>query len=321
MEIIKNPTHDEIKKAAKALKDGHLVAFPTETVYGLGADANNERAVSRIYSVKGRPIDHPLIVHISSIDLVKKWANDIPEYAIKLAKEFWPGPLTLILKRSRLAKNFITGEQDSVGIRVPRHLDAIRLLVEFEKLGGMGVVAPSANMFGAVSPTSATAVLEEIGERLKRADLIIDGGICQIGIESTILDCTGPKPSILRTGYVLGKQIDQLLGISSISPKVSNIKASGHFERHYSPKAQIIVNQPPGPGDALIALANIPTPKGSIRICSPVDTLEFAQQLYSSLRAVDKSGIKKVFIYLPKNIGIGTAILERVRKASNNFKV
>jgi L-threonylcarbamoyladenylate synthase len=321
MEIIKNPTHDEIKKAAKALKDGNLVAFPTETVYGLGADANNERAVSRIYSVKNRPSDHPLIVHISSIDHLEKWADDIPEYAIKLAQEFWPGPMTLILKRSELAKNFITGAQDSVGVRVPRNLDAIKMLVEFEKLGGLGVVAPSANMFGAVSPTNAMSVLEEIGERLESADLIIDGGMCEIGIESTIIDCTGSAPSILRSGYVFAEQVDQLLGNSLILSKASSVRASGHFEKHYSPKAQILINQAPGLGDALIALASIPTPKGSIRICSPIDEMEFAQQLYSSLRVADNAGIKKIFIYLPKNIGIGTAIIERINKASNNSKV
>jgi L-threonylcarbamoyladenylate synthase len=158
MELINNPTHDQIKKAAIALKDGHLVAFPTETVYGLGADATNEKAVSRIYSVKGRPTDHPLIVHISSINQLDKWAIDIPEHAIKLAKEFWPGPMTLILKRTNLAKDFITGGQDSVGLRVPDQSVALELLNEFKKLGGFGIAAPSANKFGAVSPTTALAV-------------------------------------------------------------------------------------------------------------------------------------------------------------------
>jgi L-threonylcarbamoyladenylate synthase len=321
MEIISNPTQDEIKQAAQALKDGHLVAFPTETVYGLGADATNERAVSRVYSVKTRPTDHPLIVHISCINQLGKWAIDIPEYAIKLAEEFWPGPMTLILKRSEIAKDFVTGYQNSVGIRVPAHPVAFELLSEFEKLGGSGVAAPSANMFGAISPTNASSVLEEIGGRLEKSDLIIDGGLCEIGIESTILDCTGHVPNILRSGYVLGEQIDQLLGSGSTQSKVSNMRASGHFERHYSPKAQILINQPPGVGDALIALSNIPTPKGSIRICSPADTIEFARQLYSSLRAADNAGIKKIFIYLPKNIGIGTAIVDRIKKASNNPEV
>ena len=202
MEIISNPTQGEIKMAAKALKDGHLVAFPTETVYGLGADATNEKAVSRIYSVKGRPNDHPLIVHITSINLLEKWAVEIPEYALKLAREFWPGPMTLILKRSNLAKDFITGGQESIGLRVPDHLVAQALISEFEKLGGYGVAAPSANRFGAVSPTTADAVEEELGDFLQAKDLILDGGHSYIGLESSVIDCTKDNPVVLRPGAV-----------------------------------------------------------------------------------------------------------------------
>ena len=320
METITNPSLDEIKLAARALRDGHLVAFPTETVYGLGADASNEVAVRRIFSVKGRPSDHPLIVHISSIKHLDKWAKDIPEYAMKLGHQFWPGPMTLILKRSNLAKNFITGAQESVGVRVPRNSDATELLIQFEKLGGMGIVAPSANKFGAVSPTDAKSVLEEIGAELESSDIIIDGGTSAIGIESTIIDCTGRTPIILRYGYVLSEQIDQLLGSTFTPSEVSTIRTSGHYKSHYSPKAQILINQVPGPGEALIALSNIPTPNGSIRICSPADIKEFAQQLYSSLRLADNAGIKKIFIYLPEEIGLGKAIVERIKKASNKTK-
>ena len=197
MEIINNPTEVDIKKAAQALKDGHLVAFPTETVYGLGADATNEKAVSRVYSVKARPTDHPLIVHISSINQLGKWAIDIPDYAIKLARKFWPGPLTLILKRSDLAKDFITAGQENVGIRVPEHQAAQKLLKQFEDLGGLGVVAPSANRFGAVSPTTSNHVKEELGETLRTFDLILDGGPSSIGIESTIVSCLDSQPVIL----------------------------------------------------------------------------------------------------------------------------
>ena len=207
MEIITNPMQQEIKKAAKALKDGHLVAFPTETVYGLGADATNEKAISRIYSVKGRPPNHPLIVHISSISKLDMWAIDIPEYALKLAKEFWPGPMTLILKRSHLVGDFITGGQSSIGLRVPSNLIALLMLKEFEKLGGTGIAAPSANKFGSVSPTTSEAVYEEIGERLSDQDSIIEGGACEIGIESTIIDCTNESATILRPGYVTKEMI------------------------------------------------------------------------------------------------------------------
>ena len=202
MEIISRPTQNEIKRAAKTLKDGHLVAFPTETVYGLGADATNEKAVSRIYSVKGRPTDHPLIVHISSINQLDKWTIDIPEYALMLASEFWPGPMTLILKRSSLAKDFITGGQDNVGVRVPAHPTALAMLAKFDEAGGHGVAAPSANRFGAVSPTTSAAVDEELGDYLGTGDLILDGGQSQVGIESTIIDCTNSAPKVLRPGRV-----------------------------------------------------------------------------------------------------------------------
>ena len=174
------------------------MAFPTETVYGLGADATNEKAVARIYEVKGRPTDHPLIVHISSINNLDKWVKDMPEYAIKLAKTFWPGPMTLILPRTELAKDFVTGGQNNVGIRVPEHIVALELLKEFEAQGGLGVAAPSANRFGKVSPTTSEAVVDELGNYLSRDDQILNGGSSQIGIESTIIYCTKDVPIILR---------------------------------------------------------------------------------------------------------------------------
>jgi L-threonylcarbamoyladenylate synthase len=267
MEIISNCTQDDIKKAAKALKDGHLVAFPTETVYGLGADATNEKAVSRIYSVKGRPTDHPLIVHISSVNQLDKWAIDIPDYAIKLAKEFWPGPMTLILRKSSLAKGFITGGQNNVGIRVPAQAVALLLLKEFENLGGLGICAPSANKFGAVSPTYAQAVLEEIGSSMDSSDLILDGGFCKIGIESTIIDCTKLEPIILRSGFITQEHITQLLNINSKIENKNTIKHSGNFQSHYSPKAEIFINKTPMTGQGLIALSSIKTPEGVIRLC------------------------------------------------------
>jgi L-threonylcarbamoyladenylate synthase len=183
MEIITNPTPSEIKRAAKALIDGNLVAFPTKTVYGLGAYAANGKAVSRIYSVKGRPTGHPLIVHISSIKQLESWAKELTDYAIQLAREFWPGPMTLILKRSSLAKDFITGGQGTVGLRLPAHQIAQELLAAFEKFGGSGITAPSANRFGAVSATSSDDGIDEIGKDLDLRDLIINGGSSRIGIE------------------------------------------------------------------------------------------------------------------------------------------
>jgi L-threonylcarbamoyladenylate synthase len=317
MEIINNPTHDEIKKAAKALKDGHLVAFPTETVYGLGADATDEKAISRIYSVKGRPTDHPLIVHISSINQLDKWAIDIPDYAIKLAQEFWPGPMTLILKRSDLAKNFITGGQESVGLRVPDQSVALALLSEFEKIGGLGIAAPSANRFGAVSPTTADAVMEELGIFLHTEDSILNGGQCVVGIESTILDCTTNFPTILRPGAVTSEMIEKTTGIKTSSDFNKNrIRSSGLLESHYSPKAKVVIGTTAEPGDGFIALANIPTPKGVIRLASPENSEEFDNVFYRALRRGDQTGLKQIIVIQPSGEGLAIAIKDRLTKAA-----
>ena len=187
-QFLSNCSVDSLKVAANALKDGSLVAFPTETVYGLGADASNALAVARIYTVKGRPSDHPLIVHIGDLKYLNQWISDIPEYAIALTREFWPGPMTLILKRSDLAKDFITGNQDTVGIRIPDNSLALGLLEAFHEIGGAGIAAPSANRFGQVSPTTAAAVEDEIGAYLADSDLVLDGGLSEVGLESTIIE-------------------------------------------------------------------------------------------------------------------------------------
>ena len=217
-----------IKAAAKSIADGHLVAFPTETVYGLGADATNESAVAKIYKAKGRPADHPLIVHIASIDAIGDWAEDISEYAINLARDFWPGPMTLIFKRSKLAKDFVTGNQNTVGLRVPNQPIALALLKEFENLGGKGIAAPSANRFGAVSPTTAQAVKDELANYLDQAnDVILDGGPCQVGVESTIIDCTADTPQILRLGAITKEMIAQSTGLLVIEEPTTDIRVSG----------------------------------------------------------------------------------------------
>ena len=316
MEIINNPTHDEIKKAAKALKDGHLVAFPTETVYGLGADATNEKAVSRIYSVKGRPTDHPLIVHISSINQLDKWAINIPEYAIKLAKEFWPGPMTLILKRSKLAMDYITGGQENVGLRVPSQPVALSLLSEFELLGGLGIAAPSANRFGAVSPTTSESVEQELGSFLQIEDLILDGGQSEVGVESTIIDCKKNNPVVLRPGAITNKMIENTTGFK-VQFNQNEIRASGLLESHYSPKAKVVIDETAEPGDGFIALANIPTPNGVIRLASPKNIEEYARVLYGALRAGDQKGLKKIKIIQPRGDGLALAIRDRSGKAAS----
>ena len=318
MAIISNCTASIIKDAALALKQGHLVAFPTETVYGLGADATNEKAVARIYEVKGRPTDHPLIVHISSMELLDKWASEIPEYAIKLARAFWPGPITLVLKRTDLAKDFITGGQETVAVRVPSHTLAKQLLKEFESLGGYGVAAPSANRFGKVSPTNSRAVEEELGNFLFENDKILDGGQSQIGIESTIIDCTNDKPIILRPGSITNEMVNLLLHLESnvLNSNTSTITVPGLLNSHYAPNAKIFLTGAPSPGDGLIAISSIPTPSGVIRLASPVDNSEFARVLYSALNLADRKSLKKIYIIAPTGDGIAIAIFDRIKKAS-----
>jgi L-threonylcarbamoyladenylate synthase len=316
MEIISNPTQVEIKKAAQALMDGHLVAFPTETVYGLGADATNEKAVSRVYSVKARPTDHPLIVHISSINQLGKWAVDIPEYAMKLANEFWPGPLTLILKRSEIAKDFITGDQERIGIRVPSHPIALSLLSEFEKLGGQGVVAPSANRFGAVSPTTLAAVSEELEYYLAKSDILLEGGQCLIGIESTILDCSNEIITELRPGAVTSKLIESRTGLQVNLEQKAKIKTSGLLKVHYSPSAEVQIGLPAIAGDGFLALANLQSPPGTIRLASPENIEQFAKDLYAALRYGDEIGLKKIVVIPPEGSGLSAAINDRLIKSA-----
>ena len=317
MEFISNCTANAISNAAKALKEGHLVAFPTETVYGLGADATNQKAVSRIYSVKGRPTDHPLIVHISSINKLEDWAANVPNYAIKLAREFWPGPMTLILPRKEIAKDFITGGQNNVGLRVPDQPIALTLLSKFEDLGGKGIAAPSANKFGAVSPTTAEAVNDELGELLSSDDLVLNGGPCQIGIESTIIDCTGASPKILRPGAITKEMIEATteIGIEK-ETFLPTLRASGMLKVHYSPKAKVSFNNITSEGDGFIALANIPTPPGALRLGSPETTKQFAHDLYHLLRLGDSKGLAKVTVILPTSGELLDAITDRISKAS-----
>ena len=309
-------TQDEIALCAARLAVGGLVAFPTETVYGLGADASNSKAVARIYSVKGRPSDHPLIVHIASMERMGDWARDVPEYAIALARSFWPGPMTLILKRSELAGDFITGGQDTVGVRVPDHVVALALLEAFERSGGKGVAAPSANRFGHVSPTTAAAVIGELGDYLSKDDLVLDGGACEVGVESTIIDCTGAAPSVLRPGAISIAMIEECTGLKTAqSDKV--IRVSGSLENHYAPIAKVLLCEIPIAGQGFIAHSSIDTPKGVIRLASPNNDEEFARILYSALRDADARGLSEVVVMQPIGIGIAVAIRDRLARAAN----
>lgn len=319
MTIISNCTVSAIKNAATSLHAGNLVAFPTETVYGLGADATSQSAVAKIYNVKGRPSNHPVIVHISSINNLDKWAKDIPEYATTLARSFWPGPMTLILPRTNLAKDFVTGGQDNVGIRIPAHTVAHSLLKEFEAQGGYGVVAPSANRFGKVSPTSADDVKAELSDFFSLADLILDGGPSLVGIESTIINCTNSTPTILRPGAITAAMINDLLDIKIevISKNNSDrIKASGLLDSHYSPTAKVYLSGTPSVGDGFIALSKHQTPDGAIRLIAPVNNEEFARTLYKGLRLADSKKLTNVFVIAPSGDDIAVAISDRLEKAA-----
>jgi L-threonylcarbamoyladenylate synthase len=313
--------------AAANLLAGGLVAFPTETVYGLGADACNPDAVAWIYSVKGRPVDHPLIVHVASMDALGDWASDVPGYAISLARDFWPGPMTLIVKRSGLAGDFVTGGQDTVGVRVPDHPVALGLLEAFVRAGGKGVAAPSANRFGNVSPTTAQAVSDELGDYLADGDQILDGGPCDVGVESTIIDCTGGVPRILRPGAITAQMIAEstgleVLGQSSdgmeVSPVENNaIRVSGSLDAHYAPVATVVLDQSPVAGQGFIAMADVATPHGVVRLAAPRTHDEFARVLYAALRATDEKGLKTVVVAQPQGAGIAIAIRDRLKRAAN----
>ena len=309
---------ETLTDAAKALRAGALVAFPTETVYGLGADAESAEAVARIYSTKGRPADHPLIVHIDSIDRMGEWSSDIPAYAIALARDYWPGPMTLVLKRSEIAGDFITGGQETVGLRVPAHPLALGLLQAFVAAGGRGIAAPSANRFGAVSPTTADAVQEELGEFLAESDLILDGGPSLVGLESTIIDCTGDAPRVLRLGAITTEMIEESTGLKVVeSSAAPEIRVSGSLESHYSPKAKVLLDVVAEAGDGLIAPDQIPTPNGVIRLMAPSTIEQYARDLYRALRMADQQGLEIVVVLQPGGDGLAAAIRDRLQRAAH----
>jgi L-threonylcarbamoyladenylate synthase len=318
-QFVSKCTIDALQKAAQTLLEGNLVAFPTETVYGLGADALNKQAVARVYEVKGRPTDHPLIVHLHSMRVMGQWVDDVPEYAIALARDFWPGPMTLIFKRSSLAQDFITGGQGTVGIRIPDHTVALALLEAFHNLGGRGVAAPSANRFGHVSPTTAKAVSEELAQYLKPEDQIMDGGPCSVGVESTIIDCTGQLPRILRPGAITEEMIKESTGLTELAPTTSTDetpRVSGSFEKHYAPAAKVLLDQTPVAGQGFIASSRRVTPIGVTRLAAPKNADEFARDLYTALRKADELGLQEVVVEQPQGDGIAIAIRDRLARAS-----
>ena len=310
-------SQDLIKLAANKLIEGSLVAFPTETVYGLGADASNQLAIEKIYKAKGRPTNHPLIVHIASPNSLNIWAKNVNQYAFTLSKNFWPGPMTLVLERTSMAKDWITGGQNTVGLRVPNEPIALTLLKEFEYLGGKGIAAPSANRFGAVSPTTAQAVKEELENYLdEKNDLILDGGPCQVGVESTIIDCTSDMPQILRLGAITKEMIAESTGLLVIDEPTKDIRVAGSLESHYSPTAKVFLDVNPESGDGFIAIDSIPTPAGAIRLAAPSSIEGYAREIYSGLRFADAQGLTKICVIQPEGDGLAAAIRDRLKRSS-----
>ena len=315
-----------IQEAVAILKRGGLVAFPTETVYGLGADASNPVAVARLYKVKGRPADHPVIVHLGDVRQLAHWARDIPESATQFAARFWPGPLTLVLKRAAGVGDYLTGGQDTVGLRVPGHPIALELLRQF---GGdnderrlIGVAAPSANKFGRISPTTAEHVRNDLGDEV---DLILDGGPCEIGIESTIVDLSRGRPVLLRPGRIGAEEIEAALRVETGPRDRSAPRAPGTLETHYAPQRPLRLVAPKH-WDELLARASNRRGVLSFRqrpasttaamwITLPSDPERYGHELYASLRALDASGCEEILVEAPPESARWEGVRDRLARA------
>ncbi|MEU2925984.1 L-threonylcarbamoyladenylate synthase [Streptomyces sp. NPDC007251] len=313
----------DIEKATEVLRAGGLVALPTETVYGLGANAEDPAAVARIFQVKGRPPSHPLIVHIGGAQHLDDWVADVPATARLLAEHFWPGPLTLVLRRGRRVPLEATGGLETVAVRVPDHPVALALLSAF----GGGVTAPSANRFGSVSPTTADHVRAELGDAV---DFVLDGGPCEVGVESTIVDATGETPSILRPGGVTREDLEAVLGGPVAVPSTSPVRVPGQHPSHYAPRARVVLVEPEkvvieaelaqelGHKVGVFlppALADTPV-KAHAVVAVPGSTAAYAQRLYGLLRELDERGCDLIIASLPVEEGLGLAIANRLRRAA-----
>jgi L-threonylcarbamoyladenylate synthase len=301
----------DVARATACITRGGLVAIPTETVYGLGADADDERAVGRIFTVKGRPVGHPLIVHIRGADALGEWATQVPPAAGLLAATCWPGPLTLLLPRAARVIAAVTGGRDTIGLRAPAHPLTQELLAR----SGRGIAAPSANLFGRVSPTTAGHVLADLGSQLDPAtDVILDGGPSPIGVESTIVDCTADPPELLRPGGIPQEDVERLLDVG-LAPATGGARAPGMLAVHYSPRATVVLAADRRDADDLAA--------GFEGEGLRVRTLDFgddlvlyARQLYQSLRDADADAADRIVAVLPPARGLGHAIRDRLEKAT-----
>jgi L-threonylcarbamoyladenylate synthase len=319
-------TAENIERAASLLRDGELVSFPTETVYGLGADARNEAAVRQIFAAKGRPADHPLIVHVADASFLSRWARSVPDGARALAQAFWPGPLTLVVPRASEVTDAITGGQDTVGLRVPAHPVAQALLAKFAALGGEGIAAPSANRFGGVSATTAQHVADDFGETIS---LILDGGACPHGIESTIVAFVDGEAILLRPGALRAAELARVLGAPLRPPAAGAPRAPGALAAHYAPRtpARLLpgaalkaeLGRPGGPGAHIAVLAHStaqPPDFEGTWFDAPAHDTAYAQQLYANLRALDALAADEIWIEAPPDGPEWHAVRDRLRRAT-----
>ena len=310
-----------IAAAARRLAKGGIVAFPTETVYGLGADATNVHAVAKVFLLKGRPADHPLIVHVADFEGIERWVAEVPAYARTLAGRFWPGPLTLILKKSGAIPALVSGGQDTVGLRCPSHPDAQALLREFARVGSGVIAAPSANKFGHVSPTTAQHVRDEFREDL----CVIDGGACEVGLESTILDLSRGEPVLLRPGAITRDDIATTLGIPPRDRDTQAPRASGTLAAHYAPRTALaVVNSADlraeltqGANVAVLAFVE-PPPSANVTswITAASDVSRYGHDLYANLRTLDASGAKRILVEAPPLEAAWEAVNDRLSRAA-----
>lgn len=301
----------DIELAVERLRAGGVVAIPTETVYGLAADARNPAAVARIFEIKDRPTDHPLIVHLATVDQLNDWADEVPEPAQRLAETCWPGPLTMLLAKHPSVIDEVTGGRATIGVRVPSHPMAQALLTEF----GSGLAAPSANRFGKVSPTSARHVMDDVGDRLDPArDLVLDGGSSTVGVESTIVDLTVDPPQVLRAGAIAADDLDRILR-TRVADAAGPSRTSGMLASHYAPECTVVLADD---REAAEAAARRESASGSrVGVLDRTDDLvHAAQQLYADLRAADSGDLDVLVVVMPPAEGLGHAIRDRLVKAA-----